>query len=278
MKLRSLARSLSWTTLLLALGLVTEAVAIVVAPTAIYLDDADPAAVIQLYNPSSRPEEVSVEALFGFPTTDEEGRLRLDLVEGDDPRSAAEWVRVLPRRLVVPPGERRAVRLLAQPPAGLADGEYWTRLVFTSRGQEIPVGGADAEGVQVGLGLEVRTIIALTYRKGAVSTGLEVRGFDPHIQGDSLVVRPELLRRENGAFIGLMELSLLDADSIPVRQWNEQVAVYRTYHRRFAYDVHGLPRGEYRLVARLGTEREDVDPKDRLVTPAVELVAPVVLP
>ena len=164
MRLGRTTSTLTWTALLLLGGLTTEAVAIVVAPTAIYLTAEDRAAVIQLYNPSTQPEEVSVDAVFGYPATDEDGRIGLRMSEEGDPRSAADWIQVLPRRLVVPPGERRAVRLLARPPVELRDGEYWTRLIFTSRGQSIPVGGGDDGGVRVGLGLEVRTVIALTYR------------------------------------------------------------------------------------------------------------------
>lgn len=271
MKLRSATSILAWTMLLLAGGLTTEAVAIVVAPTAIYLTADDRASVIQLYNPSSTAEEISVEAVFGYPATDEAGRIGLRMSQDPDPRSAAEWIQVLPRRLVVPPGERRAVRLLARPPAELRDGEYWTRLIFTSRGQRVPVGGGDTTGVQVGLGLEVRTVIALTYRKGQVDTGIRVREFAPRIEGDSLLMRPEFLRAGEGAYIGRMELTLIDSAGLHVRSWEEQLAVYRDYHRHYAYDVGDVPEGEYRLLLHVDTDREDIPEGDRLPTDPVEL-------
>jgi hypothetical protein len=271
MTLRRAATTLAWTSLLLIAGLTTEAVAIVVAPTAIYLTADDRAAVIQLYNPSTKPEEVSVEAMFGYPTTDEEGRIGLRMTEDRDPRSAADWIQVLPRRLVVPPGERRAVRLLADPPLELRDGEYWTRLIFTSRGQSVPVTGADTATVTIGLGLEVRTVIALTYRQGEVDTGLRVREFEPRIEGDSLVMRPEFLRAGEGAYIGRMELTLIDTAGVPVRSWEEQLAVYRDYRRHYAYDVEDVPRGEYRLLLHVDTDREDVPETARLPADPVEL-------
>ena len=275
MNFRSAASTLAWTSLLLVGGLTTEAMAIVVAPTAIYLTSDDRAAVIQLYNPSTQPEEVSVEAIFGYPATDEEGRIGLRMSEEGDPRSAADWVQVLPRRLVVPPGQRRAVRLLARPPLELRDGEYWTRLIFTSRGQSVPVTGMDTTAVKVGLGLEVRTVIALTYRKGEVDTGVRVREFDPRIVGDSIVMRPEFLRAGEGAFIGRMELTLIDTAGLPVRSWEEQVAVYRDYHRHYSYDVKDVPEGEYRLLLHIDTDREDIPEADRLPTDPVELSVPL---
>lgn len=266
-------------TLVLCLGtLLGEAVAIVVAPTAVYLADGRPSAAVTLYNPSTDPEEVSVEAVFGYPATDENGNLFLHLDSvGGDPRSAAAWIQAFPRRLVVPPGERRVVRLLGRPPAGTADGEYWARLVLTSRGQRVPVGGAGGSSeVQVGVDLQVRTIISLAYRKGDVTTSVMVEDFAPEIRGDSLVLQPDFVRGGEGAYIGRMDLRLLDGDDVEVRNWTEQVAVYREYRRRYAYDVADLASGAYRVVLRLGTDRDDIPAESRLLTEPVELTAEVV--
>lgn len=272
-------RALTLTGVLCLGALLTEAVAIVVAPTAVYITDREPAAAITLYNPSNDPEEVTVETLFGYPTTDAEGRLYLHVDSvGDDPRSAAGWIQALPRRVVVPPGERRVVRLLARPPAGTPDGEYWSRLVFTSRAQRLPASGADTAQVSVGLSMQVRTIISLTYRKGEVSTSVSIQDLQPEIQGDTLVMRPSLVRGGEGAYIGDMDVRLFAADGSEAATWSEQVAVYRDYNRRYAYDVSSLPPGTYRMVLRLTTERDDIPAADRLVADPFEVAAVVVRP
>lgn len=266
--------------LLLLAGMAVEVVAIVVAPTAVYMSDARPAAAVTLYNPSEQPEEVEVELVFGYPVTTPEGTVHLFTEEASqDERSAAGWIQALPRRLVVPPGERRVVRLLGRPPADAPDGEYWARLVFTSRGQDVPLDVAgDTSQMQVGLNLQIRTIIAATFRKGAVETGVEVREFEPRIQGDSLILWPDLVRQGNGAYIGRLQLQLVDGAGEVVTAWEEQVAVYRDYRRRYAYDVTDLPPGEYRLQIRLSTERDDIAPQDRLQAAPVVHSAPVVRP
>lgn len=260
--------------------LVSDLPAVVVAPTAVYLTDAQPSAAINLYNPSSVPEEVEVGAFFGYPATDADGNIYLEMGAGDaDVRSAAGWVQALPRRLVVPPGERRVVRVLARPPAGTPDGEYWARVVLTSRGQTLPMSGiADSARVQVGLNLEVRTIIALTYRQGPIETGVSIERFAPQIVGDSLVVRPGFDRTAEGAFIGRVRVALEGPDGEPVRSWEEQIAVYGPYDRRYAFDVSDLPAGSYRAVLRLDTAREDVPEGHRLRFEPVEYVAEVSRP
>jgi hypothetical protein len=267
--------------LLLAGLLVTEAVAIVVAPTAVYMNHRSPSASVTLFNPGTVPEEVSVEAVFGYPATDEEGNMYLFVSEdpASDARSAAPWIQAFPRRVVVAPGARQIIRIVGRPPADLPDGEYWSRLVFTSRGQRVPVGGAvDTTEVRVGLDLEVRTIIASAYRKGEVQTGVRVEGLEPVIHGDSLVIRPRLIRDGNAAYIGRLEARLDDRDGRTAAQWQAQVAVYRELERRLAWDVSHLPAGQYTLRLRLSTDRDDIPREHRLQADPVELVREVVKP
>lgn len=262
---------------LILIGLVGESVAVVVAPTAVYMTPGDPSAGITLYNPTEESEEVTVETAFGYPATDSAGDVYMHLDDGGaDARSAASWVRAYPRRLLVPPGERRVVRLLARPPADLDDGEYWTRVVVTSRGQSVPTTGVpDSGDVRVGIDLEVRTVIAAAYRKGPVRTGVRIEDLAPRLEGDTLRFRPRLVRTGEGAYIGRMEAELLDADGSVVETWSEQVAVYREYHRRYRYPVADPGEGPYRLRLRLGTDREDIPAEHRLSTDPVVRTAEV---
>ncbi|TVP42677.1 MAG: hypothetical protein EA350_14960 [Gemmatimonadales bacterium] len=257
------------TLLLGTLFLGAEAASIVVAPTAVYIDHQTRSAEVVLFNPSDVAEEVTVEAVFGYPATRDDGSLYLELEEDStNPRSAASWIRPFPRRMIIQPGARQVVRLLGEPPADLPDGEYWTRLVFTARGQSLPVSAsAGSPPVRVGLDLEVRTIIAATYRKGTVDTGLEVSDLDPRVEADTLHLRPLLVRRGSAAWIGAFHLRLLLANGAEVRGWQEQVAVYDRYHRAFAYPLEGLPAGTYTLEARLTTRRDDVPAGFRLAAP-----------
>lgn len=277
MKSTTFIRALAFTGLLLAVGVVGEVLAIVVAPTAVYLTDRRPAAAVTLYNPSEQPEEVEVGAIFGYPVTTDSGTVELFTgSDTDDPRSAAGWIQALPRRLVVPPGERRIVRLLGRPPADAPDGEYWARLVFNARGQQLPVGGvADSTDISVGVNLQVRTIIATSFRKGPVRTGIAVEDFDPRIEGDSLVVWPTLVRQGNAAFIGRLQAQLVGSAGAVTRAWEGQVAVYEDYARRWAWDVSDLPAGDYTFQMRLSTERDDIPPAHRLPSPPVVRTAQV---
>jgi len=266
--MRTLIRTTLLTVILGAVLLVGEAVSIVVAPAAVYIDHGTRSAEITLFNPSNQAEEVEIEALFGYPATDENGRLHLHLADPDDDRSAAGWLRAFPRRVIVPPGGRQIVRLLGEPPADLPDGEYWARLAFTSRPQQSATGGGGSE-VQVGLSVEVRTVISATYRKGSVTTGVRIESPAAWYEDGRMVLRPRFVREGNGAYIGELAVRLYDDGDGLVREWTEQVAVYREYHRRLAYDIGDVPPGVYRVHLYLTTDRDDIPPAHRLLSAPV---------
>ncbi len=252
---------------------------IVVAPTALYMDHQTRSAELTLYNPSEVAEEVVVEAIFGYPATDAEGRLHLHVdPDGADPRSAAGWLRAFPDRIVVPPGGRQVVRVFGDPPADLADGEYWARMVITARGQSIPIQSSGSAEIRVGVDLEVRTVIAATYRKGPVESGLEVGDLEARVEEGALVLQPRLVRTGNAAWIGTLRIRVLDASGVERRTLSEQIAVYRDYHRRFAYPLDGLPPGGYVVEAIFSADRDDVPARFRLASHAVSRSATFVVP
>lgn len=244
--------------------------AVLVAPHAVFMTHRARTGQLQLHNTGARPEEVTIELKYGYPAADSTGRVQVQLTDQPDSTepSAAGWVRAFPRRLVLAPGERQVVRLLATPPDGLADGEYWSRIVVTSRGGQLRAQTADS-GVTTGIDIELRTVLSLIYRKGTVTTAISVDSLAAAADGDSLVAVARFERGGNGAWIGNAVFSLVDSAGATVRQWTQAAAVYRSDTRRFVMPLDGLPPGGYRLRLQLDTERTDVDRRHLLPSPPV---------
>lgn len=262
---------------------------VMVAPHAVFIDHNQRSGSVLLYNPGTQPVEVSISTIFGYPTTDSSGSIKLDTLIADSSTSALAWIQAFPRRLTVGPRERQTIRLLARPPVGLADGEYWLRLVIAAQAGRVPISGvADTTAIQIGLTLEVRTIIGVNYRKGPVSTGLSLTNVRAEVIGDSLITRARLQRRGNAAFIGTIRETLVDSagavhaqlagDSV-VPTYQSPVGVYFTMEPRIASGIAkpGLPRGRYWLRYEIDTDREDLDPKVVLKAPAVRDSVPVIV-
>ncbi len=235
---------------------------VMVAPHAVYLDHRTRSGAIILYNPGAEPVEVSISAFYGFPVTDSSGQFSLqipDSVTAAMP-SAAGWIEAYPRRLTLPPLTKQTIRLLARPPQGLPDGEYWSRITISAKGGAIPVSSADTTGIRIGLSLEVRSIIPLIYRKGTLQTGISVGPITTQLRGDSLIVRARLERQGTAAYVGTARGTLVDGRERAVATFEQPVAVYYDAEPAFTLAIGGQPAGTYRLRVELKSDRSDIAP------------------
>jgi hypothetical protein len=258
-----------------------DAQGVMVAPHAVYIDHRVRSGSVLLYNPGTEPVEVTISTLFGYPTTDSTGAIVLRTVDAPDSTlpSALAWIQAFPRRLTVAPLERQTVRLLARPPAGLADGEYWVRLMIAAKAGQIPiVGVSDTTAIQVGLTLEVRTVIGIAYRKGPVTTRVALSNVRAQLLGDTLVTWSRLVRSGNAAFVGTVRGTVVDSTGATRASFASPLGVYFTMEPRIASVIGKLPRGRYWLRYEVVAEREDLDPSVVLPAPAardsVRLVVP----
>ncbi len=242
---------------------------VLVAPHAVVIDHRTRSGSLSLYNPGDEATEVSLSTFFGYPVTNAGGDFELKTVERPDPTmpSAAGWIEAFPKRMLLGPKERQTVRILARPPAKLADGEYWARLVVAAKGGTVPVAGADSSlGITVGLNLEVRTVLPLQYRKGAVATSVKLSKLAAAMERDSLAVRMRLDRAGTAAFIGTVHGILADSAGKTVTTFQSPVAVYYDMDPRFATALPAgkLPSGRYTLRIEVAAEREDLAPETLL--------------
>ena len=257
-----------------------RAQAILVAPQSVVLSSRERTGTVELYNPSSRAAEISIRAVYGHPTTTADGDLTLEIVEHPDSAqpSAAGFVEAFPRRLVLAPNQRQTVRLMARPPVGLSEGEFWARLVIAARDAEAPSAVADTTGVSVGLTFEVRTIIAVNYRNGIQRTGVQLGELSAATQGDSLVVRAPMQRTGTAAWIGMTIVKVLDAKGGVVATHAMQTAVYQSISPHFAFDRRTLPAGQDRISVDLNTDRPDVTQSTLLRAPPQHAETTVTIP
>ncbi len=244
-----------------------------VAPQAVYLSERERSSSIELYNPSSIPVEVTVSTQFGIPVTDSTGSTTLAMSDSAPPglNSAADWIQAFPRRVVVEPGARQTVRLLARPPAGLPPGEHWTRLIVSAQGGQVPVSSeVDTTRIRIGLDLMIRTIIAVTYRSGPVATGLDVRAMEVAAVDSGFVVRGDLVRTGNAAFVGNLRFAVLDSTGSRLMAEDYPLAVYTELKPTIVIPRPGVPPGRYRTVVSFNTDRPDIPAHYRLplVVPA----------
>lgn len=253
---------------------------VVVAPHAVFIDHATRSGSITLYNPGEQPVEVSVSFGFGYPTTDSAGVVSLELSDTAPTGQPAVtgWLQAFPRRVTVARQQRQTIRILASPPAGLPDGEYWGRIIIGAKGGAVPVVGVpDSGNITVGLTLEVRTVIGVSYRKGTLTTGVTLGQVTAAADADSIAVRVPLTRTGTAAYLGTARVEVVDAKGAKVGEAERAVGVYYTLDPRIDVPVGALPAGTYKVRVDVSTERTDLPPKSALPAPPVRDSAEVVV-
>jgi P pilus assembly chaperone PapD len=245
---------------------------VMVAPKAVFMSSGGGSGTVTLLNPGTDPVEVTVSVFYGYTATDSTGQLRLVTIDHPDSTqpSAAGWLQAFPRRLTLGPRDQQVVRLLATPPAGLADGEYWARLAFTAKAGELPVSGvSDSANIKVGLTLQIQQVIGLHYRKGQVRTGLALTGLEAVRQGDSVIVHASLERQGNAAYLGTVHAVVVGSNGRPVGEGRVPITVFFANRPRWAVSIAGAPADQYRLRLDITTQREDLERQVMLQSPAV---------
>lgn len=246
-----------------------RAQSVLVAPTVVFMDHQTRAGSIELVNTGTEATEVTVSTVFGYPVTDSVGRISVRMADHPDAAqpSAADWIVAYPTHMVIRPGAHQMIRLFSKATSALPDGEYWTRLVISAKGGAVKLSearAADTAAIRVGVSLEVRTIIALLYRKGPVTTGLTIGTPTARIIGDSVETRVPLVRTGNAAFIGMMRLSLLDGAGTVIAHADHQTAVYYDLNPAWRLPLDRTHRGPYTVRVTLDNVRDDVPPRVRL--------------
>jgi P pilus assembly chaperone PapD len=248
--------------LALCFGASARAAAVTVSPTALFIDSRSPTTTLTLYNGGTAAEEVEIAFAFGYPASDANGVLTVQLADSapaGEP-SIVPFLRAFPRRMQLQPGQRQTLRVMVQAPGGLADGEYWGRVVVRSRGGQPPIEQRQGN-VQVALSVETQVATAVLYRKGAVQTGVAVRAATAQVADNAVQFTVDLERQGNAAFLGHVQARLVGADGRVAGEAEDAVALYRSLRRRFVIPLPaGAARTGWSVQYTVDTERPDLPP------------------
>lgn len=254
-----------------------RAEAVTVSPTALFIDARSPSGTLTLYNSGTLPEELEVSFAFGYPTSDAAGTVSVQLADtaaAGEP-SLVPWMRAFPRRLVLQPGQRQTLRVMVQPPADLAPGEYWGRVLVRSRGGQPPIEQTQGE-VRMQLNVETVVATAVLFRKGEVGTGAAVSGVTAERTPEGVALTMDLARQGTGAFLGRVAAQLVAPDGSVAGEIEDAVAVYRALRRRFVFALPAnAPAAGYTVRWTVDTDRPDLPSGGHLRAPAVAGSVPV---
>jgi P pilus assembly chaperone PapD len=257
-----------WLLLVIFLTFATNLCAgVLVAPTVIFISDKNRTGRVDVQNPTQQPREVTIHFAYGLPESDTLGNVTVQLKDSGvvDSRAAVEWVKAFPRKLVIPPGGTQVVRIVATPPPGLADGEYWARIVVRSQEGVMADTATLASGqISTKLNMIMQTAIMLKYRKGNLAAKLEMPRVKATKNDSMVVVMTDFNNLGNASYVGMLNVRVLDADKKEITKQQSDLAVYRGLRRRMELPLkNGIGKLPLQVEISVTTDgRTDIAPED----------------
>lgn len=240
---------------------------LLVSPTTVFLSDKSPTGRLILLNQSPHDQEISVAFAFGIPESDSLGNVVVNFQDSavTDPQSALAWIKAFPRSVIIKPGDRQVVRVMAKAPIDLEHGEYWARVMISSQRTDTPLQTLGKAG-QIGTRLHMvtRQGIMLKYRVGDLSTHLNLESATASIKDSTVELMLDMTVQGNASYVGTLQCRLTDRDGTEVDTYQLRMAVYRSLRRRIelslASHAYNPP---YQVDLEISNEgRFDINPRD----------------
>jgi P pilus assembly chaperone PapD len=238
---------------------------VLVAPTVVFLSDKSRTGRMTIQNPTNTPIEVFVNFSFGLPISDSLGNVSLVLQDTGvtDPRSALTWVKAFPRKVILPANGSQIVRLAANPPPNLPDGEYWARIVVRSQEGELTVPASnEAEKITTKLNMVMQTAIMLKYRTGRLTSELNLVKASARLANSRILIMIDLTNNGNVSYMGILKCRLIDTEKNEISSSQIDLAVYRNLKRRLELPIE-KQKIPYQVELTISNEgRTDIPPEE----------------
>ncbi len=240
-------------------------------PSVVHVDGVGKSGWLQLVSSANEPLEVALTLHFGYPVTDDSGRVSVT-APGELPdsalRSAVPWLRFAPDRVVLEPGASQRVRFVV-PNGPLPTGEYWARLTIHPQPARwtpsaAPFGdqhdGSSPIDTIPRVGVRVRSQVALPVflRSGPVTTQPLLDSMTVERQSDRVGVRPWLSNVGQGAALGFARVELIDGHGQSAGVVERQVAIYDRQSPEFVVPVAPAAVPPFRVRFSLTDQRPDL--------------------
>ena len=227
-----------------------------IAPTALWITYPNRSTdLIIRMAPDTSPMEFNLSAEFLIPSVDSTGNYVLSPIDSLDKRNLAPYLRFSPRRFTLSANQEQIIRVAVQKWDSLGNGEYWARVITSAK--TIPSNNENPDQtLTVSMGVEIRTIAGILFRKGVLTTGLNVKSALYKKEGKRIVIDAQIDRLGAAAWIGTVEMCIRNEYKDIIYRQSNISNVYLSDTYRYVFELEKELKGSYELELRWITVRE----------------------
>ena len=265
---------------LLALLCSRAEASVAVYPQTLFINAPNRSVAITISNPTETRQEIWVEFRYGYPLVNDSGKFYINYADstGAQEPNAVPWLTAYPQRFVLEARESQVVRVMAQVPVGVASGEYWSRVVISSKQRTATPAQTPGANVRMKMEFISQVDVPLQVRAGNVSTGLRIQGITSVVDSGKLKMGVDVTRMGNASFWGTMKFFLRDRDGRVMKTYDQHVAVFRDIVYPVTIDVADIKPGDYVIEVDVDNVRPGVPAQFRLKSDAVRFTYQLTIP
>lgn len=246
---------------------------VTIAPTNMFIDSNSRFGTYMVINGSNQTQEISIDFFFGYSQTDGNGERSLVTEDSmlANTHSIADNIRAFPQNFTLTSGQRQIVRLRVNAPNNIPDGTYWARIKTTSSPETPPLELQNDNSVSARVGISVEQVTGIFYKKGNVSTGIQITGIRSQISEQNnvktLSIMTDLLRTGNSPFLGSITTELKNQNGQVVKRGFVSTSIYFDGVHKQDFVIDDLPIGSYTVSVNFESSRNDISASDLVQMP-----------
>lgn len=247
----------------LVLFFATETYAqLAILPPVVFIDSKSRSGITMLRNNSDEPKEIIIDFKFGYISFGENGSREIitDDKVAEKNHSLVPYIKVFPKKLLLPPKGQQTVRFIVKPMNNQPDGTYWTRLSVSSKDAKPQIEEVTGEQVKVDFELVSALSTIVLYLKGDITTGLKIKDIKSSVNKDNVVIDIDFDRSEgNTPFWGNIKFLIYDSAGNLVEDHSEPLSVYFDSKGRFLFNKSKFTKkGSYRAEIEINNDRKEI--------------------
>lgn len=247
---------------------------VVITPYVVLIDNQNKFGTYTVINQTNEEQEVSIGFQFGYPVSDENGNVTMKYEDNPSPGMNAlnSWLKIFPKRFLVKPGEKQVIRMTVDPPANLAAGTYWTRMITST--QTKTTFSDTTKNLSAKINFVLNQITTVIYKNKQFNANLNYKALT--VNQDTLGINfvSDISVTGDQPFFAKLEYKVLDNSQNAVYEREEYSSIYFDMKKKYEVPLTELLPGNYTLTVKISSDdNSDIPRSDNFpITPVEQTV------